>query len=128
MTGAGAATAGHFSIAARLGPLAQAGGAIGPVEPTQQARARQIGQAVGRAARHLPGPALCLSQALAARAMLGRHGIAATVHFGMTLSDTQPTDARYRMLTHAWATVGDMGWSALPPTGNSPEWPASPVR
>ena len=104
-------------IAARLGLLAKADETFRPVESTQQPRARQIGQAVARAARHLPWTVLCLPQALAARAMLDRRSIAATVHFGMALSDAQPTDGRHRMLAHAWVTVGDMGVVGTPAEG-----------
>lgn len=61
----------------------------------------QIGRAVERAARHLPWRPLCLPQALAARAMLRRRGVACTLHFGMRLA---PPDRA--MQAHAWVTAG----------------------
>lgn len=63
-----------------------------------------IGQAVERAARHLPWQPLCLPQAMAARAMLWRRGIASTLHFGMKLDGPDRT-----MRAHAWLTVGTTG-------------------
>lgn len=65
---------------------------------------RPIGRAVERAARHLPWQPLCLPQAMAARAMLRRRGIASTLHFGMKLDG--PDRA---MRAHAWLTVGTTG-------------------
>src|SRR6185503_16898682 len=43
--------------------------------------AADIGWAVTRAARYLPVNAVCLPQAMAARVMLERRGIASTMHF-----------------------------------------------
>ena len=42
----------------------------------------EVGWAVTRAARHLPFRAVCLPQAMAARAMLKRRGVASVMHFG----------------------------------------------
>ncbi len=108
-------------IAVGLGPLARerADGAVSPIDLIRQTQVRRIGQAVERSARHLPWTALCLPQALAARAMLGRRGITATVHFGMALSDEETTDQAAtaggrRMLAHAWVTVGKTGVVGAP--------------
>ncbi|WP_158599771.1 lasso peptide biosynthesis B2 protein [Azospirillum cavernae] len=111
-------------IAISLGPLARerSDGAVAPVDLIRQAQVRRIGQTVERTARHLPWTALCLPQALAARAMLGRRGIPATVHFGMALSDDETTDQEAteggrRMLAHAWVTVGRTGVVGTPAAG-----------
>jgi hypothetical protein len=58
--------------------------------------AADIGWAVTRAARYLPFKAVCLPQALAARAMLKRRGIASVMHFGAAKGEDKPFDA------HAW--------------------------
>lgn len=65
---------------------------------------KNVGTAVIRAARHLPWRPLCLPQAMAARVMLRRRGIASTLHFGMNVA----SDSR-QMLAHAWLTVGETG-------------------
>jgi len=65
----------------------------------------QVSGAVQRAARHLPFKLLCLPQALAAKAMLHRRGIASTLHLGMAVADGN----RRRLQAHAWLTVGDVG-------------------
>ncbi|SHM56359.1 Transglutaminase-like superfamily protein [Pseudomonas asturiensis] len=62
----------------------------------------QIGNAVKRAARHLPLTLLCLPQALAANWMLRRRGVAASLHFGVALCEGPVR----RMRAHAWLTVG----------------------
>jgi hypothetical protein len=111
-------------IAMGLGPLARerADEAVPPVDLMRQFHVRKIGHAVERTARHLPWAPLCLPQALAARAMLGRRGIPATVHFGMALSDEETTDqdprtGGRRMLAHAWVTVGKTGVVGTPAPG-----------
>ena len=92
-------------IAAWLGePVGGGERAVRPPDARHLGSARQIGRAVERAARHLPWPALCLPQTIAAQAMLRRRGIASTAHFGMALSEAP--DPR-RMRAHAWLTVGD---------------------
>lgn len=97
-------------IAARLGtPAGGAGLAVPPpADAGQRAVALRIGRAVERAARHLPWSARCLPQAIAAKAMLHRRGIASTMHFGMCLSDASadPSPDR-RMQAHAWLTIGE---------------------
>jgi hypothetical protein len=111
-------------IAIGLGPLARerVDGAASPDNLMRRIHVRKIGHAVERVARHLPWAALCLPQALAARAMLGRRGIPATVHFGMALSDEETTDQDVtvggrRMLAHAWVTVGETGVVGAPAAG-----------
>lgn len=82
-----------------------------PAEARRQAEAYRIGQAVERAARHLPMNARCLPQAIAAKAMLRRRGIASTTHFGMQVSDGGTGG---RMEAHAWVTVGETGVVGVP--------------
>ncbi|MEJ1968852.1 MAG: lasso peptide biosynthesis B2 protein [Rhizomicrobium sp.] len=59
--------------------------------------AREIGWAVTRSARYAPFRAVCLPQAIAAKAMLDRRGIGSVMHFGVAKStDGGPLKA------HAW--------------------------
>ncbi|MBX9797090.1 lasso peptide biosynthesis B2 protein [Sphingomonas sp.] len=60
------------------------------------ATARQIGWAVATAARLVPFRAVCLPQALAARAMLARRGTPSVLHFGARRDDARA------MVAHAW--------------------------
>lgn len=83
----------------------------GLADGQSQAEARRIGRAVERAVRHLPLNARCLPQAIAAKAMLHRRGIAATMHFGMRLSNDGTGS---RMEAHAWVTVGETGVVGVP--------------
>ncbi len=61
------------------------------------AEAALVGHAVSRVARLLPWHPTCLPQALAARMMLRRRGVACVSHLGVL--QTQPVKA------HAWVTV-----------------------
>lgn len=70
----------------------------------------QVGQAVQRAARHLPLDLLCLPQALAGQWMLRRRRIASTLHFGMAKS----TEGASPMQAHAWLTVAGHGVIGIP--------------
>lgn len=89
-------------IAAWLGPF-EAGETAAPVLPRTQATpdARRIGEAVERAARHLPWRPKCLAQALAACAMLRRRGVASTIHFGVR----HRREAEKPMDAHAWLST-----------------------
>lgn len=56
----------------------------------------RVSRAVGRAAALLPFPVLCLPQAIAAKALLGRRGYGASLHLSARLGgDTEPA-------AHAW--------------------------
>jgi hypothetical protein len=59
----------------------------------------RVAWAIVAAARRAPWRAECLEQAIAAKAMLRRRGIASTLYLGMT---QDPVAA------HAWLRVGDM--------------------
>lgn len=89
-------------IAARLGVFLppSAGASAGALAAGSEATtriAKDISWAVTRAAAHAPFSAVCLPQALAARRMLKRRGIASVIHFGARRGDAaKPIDA------HAW--------------------------
>jgi hypothetical protein len=51
---------------------------------------------VTRSARYVPFKAVCLPQAMAARVMLKRRGVASVLHFGAARGQAKPFDA------HAW--------------------------
>lgn len=76
-------------------------GQAAPPEPCETgppgAEAALVGYAVTRVARLLPWHPTCLPQALAARMMLRRRGVACVSHLGVFR--TQPVKA------HAWVTV-----------------------
>ncbi|AGA92227.1 hypothetical protein Thimo_3571 [Thioflavicoccus mobilis 8321] len=58
-----------------------------------------VSWAVAAAARHLPFEAVCLPQAMAAKAMLRRRGIQGTLYLGVARDEG--------MVAHAWLRVGD---------------------
>ncbi|HEU0133612.1 MAG TPA: lasso peptide biosynthesis B2 protein, partial [Allosphingosinicella sp.] len=68
----------------------QAGGA------GERKAALEVGWAVTRVAAYFPASAMCLAQALAARAMLRRRGIGSLMHFGVARAEGGPFEA------HAW--------------------------
>ena len=59
---------------------------------------RRVAWAVAAAARHVPWQAVCLPQAMAAKAMLRRRGIDSTLYLGVTGGDG--------MTAHAWLRAG----------------------
>lgn len=59
---------------------------------------RRVAWAIAAAARRAPWRSECLEQAIAAKAMLRRRGIASTLYLGM---------ARDPVAAHAWLRVGD---------------------
>jgi hypothetical protein len=61
---------------------------------------RAVGQAVTRAARNVPWNAVCLPQALAAKAMLARRGCGSAFHLGAKL------DPDGQISAHAWLIAG----------------------
>lgn len=72
------------TLARRLGTLTAPRDAHAQTShrPDDATVARDVGWAVTRAARYLPFRAACLPQALAARWMLQRRGVASVLHFG----------------------------------------------
>ncbi|MEI9997240.1 MAG: lasso peptide biosynthesis B2 protein [Rhizomicrobium sp.] len=96
-------------LAARFGVLAGSGAPGGPVlSETQCAKAREIGWAVTRAARYTPFRAVCLPQAIAAKAMLSRRGIGSVMHFGVAKMADAPLAA------HAWLDAGPVEVTGFP--------------
>ena len=59
----------------------------------------RVAWATAAAARRVPWRSECLEQAIAAKAMLRRRGIASTLYLGM---------ARDPVMAHAWLRVGDL--------------------
>lgn len=89
--------------------------------PRGEVDAGSVGRAIDSAALRLPGTR-CLARALAAEALLSRHGLPAALHLGVARGEGGGLDA------HAWvlsgrdlvAGGGDLSrWSpvALPPPG-----------
>lgn len=68
--------------------------------PADLATIRRIRLAVARARRNIPTDPNCLPQALAARRMLARRGIASQLYLGTTRDDAGV------MRFHAWLKVG----------------------
>jgi hypothetical protein len=97
-------------LAARFGTFTP------PAAPAQQASldaeqsalAREIGWAVTRAARYVPFRAVCLPQAIAAKAMLSRRHIASVMHFGVA---RKPGEA---MAAHAWLNAAEIEVTGYP--------------
>lgn len=73
-----------------------------------QAIAAKVGWAVTRAARHVPFGAVCLPQAMAAKAMLARRGIASVIHFGTTRGEALSLSA------HAWLDAAGIEVTGYP--------------
>ena len=89
-----------------------------PETPTCDERLlRAVGRAVTIAARNVPWNAVCLPQALAAKAMLARRGCGSAFHLGATL------DPNGKLVAHAWlvaggqVVVGAAGIAGMSPLG-----------
>ncbi len=98
-------------LAARFGtfmPPAVAVAAPASLDAEQSALAREISWAVTRAARYVPFRAVCLPQAIAAKAMLRRRHIASTMHFGVA---KKPGEA---MAAHAWLDAAQIEVTGYP--------------
>lgn len=99
-------------LAGRLGrfvPPGDARAATATAAGADEARlASEIAWAVTRAARYVPFGAVCLPQAMAARFMLGRRGIASVLHFGAAKGRDKPFDA------HAWLDAAGVEVTGYP--------------
>lgn len=99
-------------IAARLGHFVAPSDArkrkLKAPHEKQAAVASEIGWAVTRAARYLPFEAVCLPQAMAARVMLKRRGVASVMHFGAATGKVKPFD------THAWLDAAGVEVTGYP--------------
>ena len=68
-----------------------------PDRPTTDvAQVLRVGRAVATAARHVPWNAVCLPQAMAAKAMLARRGQGSAFHLGAMI------EADGKLSAHAW--------------------------
>lgn len=68
--------------------------------------AGEIGRMVERVAAAIPLRARCLEQAIAARRMLRRRGLPATVCLGVNREASARADPRAGEAAHAWVSVG----------------------
>lgn len=82
-------------IARRLGTRQAETPAVAGVHPAS----RHVAWAIAAASRRMPWRTECLEQAIAAKAMLRRRGIASTLYLGML---------RDPVAAHAWLRVGDL--------------------
>jgi Transglutaminase-like superfamily len=85
----------------------------GPSE--QMLLAADVSWAVTRAARYVPFNAVCLPQAMAARVMLKRRGVASVIHFGAAKGAGKPLD------THAWLDAAGVEVTGYPVAKNFAE-------
>ena len=76
--------------------------------PAARQAARDVGWAVSRIAAYFPGSAMCLAQALAARAMLRRRGVGSVLHVGVAASGA----ARFQ--AHAWLEAAGVEVTGYP--------------
>lgn len=73
------------------------------IAAAERARAVHVSWAVQAVARHVPLRFICLPQAIAAKWMLRRRGIATTLYLGVA-----PDRAKHEAITaHAWLRAGD---------------------
>lgn len=84
-------------------------------DAAQAAVAEGVSWAVTRAARHVPFKAVCLPQAMAARVMLKRRGVASVMHFGAAKGTDKPLD------THAWLDAAGVDVTGYPVAENFSE-------
>ena len=97
-------------VAARLGAvmpptLDTSGAALLP--EAQQEVVRKVGWAVTRAARYIPFRAVCLPQAIAAKAMLSCRGVASVMRFGVAKTPAE-------LKAHAWLDAGRIEVTGYP--------------
>jgi len=100
-------------LARRLGRFVppsdpRAGAAREPAAQDEARIAEEVSWAVTRSARYLPLKAVCLPQAMAARVMLKRRGIASVMHFGAARGQEKPLDA------HAWLDAAGVEVTGYP--------------
>ena len=97
-------------LAARLGavtPPARDTSVATLLPAAQQEVVLKVGWAVTRAARYIPFRAVCLPQAVAAKAMLKRRGIASVMHFGVAKTPEE-------LKAHAWLDAGRIEVTGYP--------------
>jgi hypothetical protein len=81
---------------------------VGGASEADARLAAEIGWATVSAARHVPFRAVCLPQAMAARIMLRRRGVASVLHFGAAKGQEKPFDA------HAWLDAAGVEVTGYP--------------
>ena len=79
-----------------------------PTTQGQAQLAKEISWAVTRGAAHVPFKAVCLPQAMAARIMLKRRGVASAMHFGAAKGKEKALDA------HAWLDAAGVKVTGYP--------------
>jgi len=100
------------TLARRLGTFTPPGQARdgGRLPPEAILVAGEIGWAVTRASRYVPFRAVCLPQAIAARLMLQRRGIASVLHFGVVGAGS----ACSSIDSHAWLDTAGIEITGYP--------------
>ncbi len=88
-------------LAPRLGVNTGVSPWIPLLNPTQEARALQIGRLVRMTARYTPWNSNCFPQAVVARVLLGLYGVPYALYFGLCRDDNAGTTA-----AHAWIAAG----------------------
>jgi hypothetical protein len=73
--------------------------------------ARQVSEAVKRAAKNIPLHAVCIQQAVAAKMMLERRGIPCVMHFGVARG---LPDSGTAMRAHAWLRTANVEITGFP--------------
>ena len=101
------------TIARRLGAFVppadpRVAATAAPTTAEQAQLAKDISWAVTRGAVHVPFKAVCLPQAMAARIMLKRRGVASAMHFGAARGTDKPLDA------HAWLDAAGVKVTGYP--------------
>ncbi|NCJ08052.1 lasso peptide biosynthesis B2 protein [Synechococcales cyanobacterium C] len=71
------------------------------LSPEEAIVAREVSQAIWRAARNTPWKSNCLAQAIAAKRMLQRRGVSSTLYLGVN------KDAAGELAAHAWVRCGE---------------------
>lgn len=88
---------------------------VAETERSDEELLRRVGKAVTTAARNVPWNAVCLPQAMAAKAMLAWRGCGSSFHLGAGF------DAQGKLIAHAWlvaggrVVVGSAGMSGVTP-------------
>lgn len=78
------------------------------LRPEEAEAVRKVRWAIAAVAPWMPFKALCLQQAVAARAMLARRGIASILHLGVG----DPTGSKLE--AHAWLDAGELTVTGYP--------------
>ncbi len=87
-------------LAGRLGTH-QAETPVVPLDAATRRKAAAVSRAVRTMSRHLPWACACLVQAAAAKRMLDRRRIPATLYLGTS------KDENLKLIAHAWLRAGD---------------------